>query len=93
MILSLYSGGLHIWSALSSSGLPGMRERDMELLHPVQQMTMKFIKEWECLSYEVRLRKLVFFSLEKRSLRENLINVYAHILKYRKFPLNVIILW
>lgn len=30
-------------------------------------MTVEFIEEWECLSYEVRLRKLVFFSLEKAS--------------------------
>lgn len=55
-------------------------------------MSMKIIKEWECLSYEMRLSELVFFSLEKRKLRENLISVYDHKLKYRNFPLNIIIL-
>lgn len=35
----------------------------------------------------MRLRELVFFSLEKERLRD-LINMYCHKLKYRKFPLN-----
>lgn len=55
-------------------------------------MSVKIIKGWECVPYEMGLSELVFFSLEKRKLRENLINVYEHKLKYRKFPLNIIIL-
>ena len=47
---------------------------------------MKIIKGWECLSCETRLRELVLFSLEKKRLRGDLINVYRHKLKYRKLP-------
>ena len=82
---SLLLWGLrHIWSALS--GIPAPQyETHMDILQQFQQMTMKIIKGWECLSYEMRLRELVLFSLEKGRLSRDLIDVYDHILKYRKF--------
>lgn len=49
-------------------------------------------KGYKCLSGKMKLRELVFFSLEKRSLSRDLINVYGHKLKYGTFPLNTIIL-
>lgn len=55
-------------------------------------MTIKIIKGWECFSYEVRLRELVFFSLEKGRLRGHLISVYGHKLKYRKLAIHMTIL-
>lgn len=64
----------------------------MDVLQQVQQMTMKIIKGWESFSYETRLRKVEFSSLEKRRLIENLVYVYGHKFKYRKLPLNRIIL-
>jgi len=51
-------------------------KRDMDILKQVQRRATKMIKGLECPSYEERVGELRLFSLKKRRLRRNLINVY-----------------
>lgn len=72
VILPLYSalGRSHLESPVFPGG--------MDTLKRVQRRASKMMEELKLLTYEERLRWLGQFSLEKRRLRKDLINVYKY---------------
>ena len=79
VILHLYSAcsGL-TWCIVSRSGFSSTK-KDRDLLESVQRGAMKMTESLEHLSYKEMLSNLGLFSLEKRRLREDLINVYKYL--------------
>lgn len=66
----------HVWSSTSSAGLA--RTRDMGMLKQVQQKFIKTMKGLQHMRYEVTVKLLGLFGLEKRRLRGALMHVYKY---------------
>lgn len=78
VILPIYSTLVRTYLECCAQSCTPQNKRDQE--RHGHQRDMKIMKRLEHLSYKERLRETGLFSLEKRSLRADFVDVYKHLM-------------